>query len=278
MRPRSAGLVQLKPLDCCNGRCQCPVGECSCHHECCGCCVTCACEEDKDKDMHQQPKACCSSEAGSSTCETKAPDLHRSNSASRHRVRGPSTTSMHRSASKSASKSLTIHTPPHHPRPILPKPATGLPLKAKPTSSQQLSNLPIPLLGLPSLPTKPAIPPPPTLVIEPAETAVPDIDWSELSNDADLIAYLNSLAGPSDESVSDGYQVTPDDAIDLPNLNNNDQPFFPTSPEPFYDLLPEAGPSTYEQPSIILPVSNEFPAFRRFQSPHQFRSSLTAPT
>ncbi|WWC71436.1 uncharacterized protein I206_105392 [Kwoniella pini CBS 10737] len=49
---RTMGIVQLKPLECCNGRCQCPPGQCVCEKECCGCCVRCACsEEDEDARM-----------------------------------------------------------------------------------------------------------------------------------------------------------------------------------------------------------------------------------
>ncbi|KAI9637586.1 uncharacterized protein MKK02DRAFT_9645, partial [Dioszegia hungarica] len=42
----NSGYVQLKPLECCNGRCQCRPGECVCEKDCCGCCVRCACGED----------------------------------------------------------------------------------------------------------------------------------------------------------------------------------------------------------------------------------------
>lgn len=48
---RSLGVVQLKPLECCNGRCQCPAGQCTCEKECCGCCVRCACGDDGDDKM-----------------------------------------------------------------------------------------------------------------------------------------------------------------------------------------------------------------------------------
>ncbi|WWC90482.1 uncharacterized protein L201_005418 [Kwoniella dendrophila CBS 6074] len=80
---RQMGIVQLKPLECCNGRCQCAPGECICEKECCGCCSRCACAEDDEDarmcngDGHnnnqdqdpisltvQQPKSsCCSSKA-----------------------------------------------------------------------------------------------------------------------------------------------------------------------------------------------------------------------
>ena len=43
---RTSGLVHLRPLGCCNGRCQCKVGQCVCPKECCGCCIRCACDED----------------------------------------------------------------------------------------------------------------------------------------------------------------------------------------------------------------------------------------
>ncbi|BEJ14049.1 hypothetical protein CspHIS471_0312230 [Cutaneotrichosporon sp. HIS471] len=43
---RAFGVVQLKPLECCNGRCQCSPGECKCDSECCGCCTECKCADD----------------------------------------------------------------------------------------------------------------------------------------------------------------------------------------------------------------------------------------
>ncbi|WVW85477.1 hypothetical protein I302_107515 [Kwoniella bestiolae CBS 10118] len=66
---RTMGIVQLRPLECCNGRCQCPPGECTCEKECCGCCVRCSCSEDDedarmgDDDPHpsEQPKSSCCS-------------------------------------------------------------------------------------------------------------------------------------------------------------------------------------------------------------------------
>lgn len=65
---RSLGLVTLKPLECCNGRCQCPPDKCVCEKECCGCCIRCACDEDGDSTMRGVPptaeapsaKSCCS--------------------------------------------------------------------------------------------------------------------------------------------------------------------------------------------------------------------------
>ncbi|WVR09480.1 hypothetical protein IAU60_006548 [Kwoniella sp. DSM 27419] len=70
---RTMGIVQLKPLECCNGRCQCPAGQCTCEKECCGCCVRCACAEDDedarmkdDKVPENQPTAtvsCCSTKS-----------------------------------------------------------------------------------------------------------------------------------------------------------------------------------------------------------------------
>ncbi|WVQ95087.1 hypothetical protein IAU59_002181 [Kwoniella sp. CBS 9459] len=67
---RTMGIIQLKPLECCNGRCQCAPGQCTCEKECCGCCIRCACaEEDEDAKMggdEQQPEqtaqtsSCCS--------------------------------------------------------------------------------------------------------------------------------------------------------------------------------------------------------------------------
>lgn len=44
------GVVQLKPLECCNGRCQCAPGKCTCEKECCGCCIRCACSEEQDAE------------------------------------------------------------------------------------------------------------------------------------------------------------------------------------------------------------------------------------
>lgn len=43
---RAFGVVQLKPLECCNGRCQCSPGECKCDSDCCGCCAGCNCDHD----------------------------------------------------------------------------------------------------------------------------------------------------------------------------------------------------------------------------------------
>ncbi|BEI83216.1 hypothetical protein CcaverHIS002_0310840 [Cutaneotrichosporon cavernicola] len=43
---RAFGVVQLKPLECCNGRCQCSLGECKCDSDCCGCCTECKCADD----------------------------------------------------------------------------------------------------------------------------------------------------------------------------------------------------------------------------------------
>lgn len=64
---RTIGVVQLKPLECCNGRCQCMPGQCTCEKECCGCCVRCACDEDGDTRMEhgggapnvQKLSSCC---------------------------------------------------------------------------------------------------------------------------------------------------------------------------------------------------------------------------
>ncbi|WVQ79676.1 hypothetical protein IAT38_001776 [Cryptococcus sp. DSM 104549] len=69
---RAMGFVQLKPLECCGGKCQCPPGQCSCQKECCGCCGKCECEEeppiegDEDTRMDEGCKnpgkvgSCCS--------------------------------------------------------------------------------------------------------------------------------------------------------------------------------------------------------------------------
>ncbi|TXT14135.1 uncharacterized protein COLE_00328 [Cutaneotrichosporon oleaginosum] len=49
---RAFGVVQLKPLECCNGRCQCSPGECKCENDCCGCCTECKCgDHDGDAVM-----------------------------------------------------------------------------------------------------------------------------------------------------------------------------------------------------------------------------------
>lgn len=45
------GIVQLRPLECCNGRCQCKPGECKCESDCCGCCESCNCGDDGDTVM-----------------------------------------------------------------------------------------------------------------------------------------------------------------------------------------------------------------------------------
>ncbi|KAL7422411.1 copper-binding transcription factor [Cryptotrichosporon argae] len=62
---RHAGLVNVLPLECCNGRCQCPPSACSCKGDCCGCCIECACDHDGDALMADgaagnAPKSCCS--------------------------------------------------------------------------------------------------------------------------------------------------------------------------------------------------------------------------
>ncbi|KAL1413030.1 copper-binding transcription factor [Vanrija albida] len=201
---RAFGLVQLLPLECCNGRCQCPPGACSCESSCCGCCVRCACDEDGDTHMHdaaEPPTApaagggCC---GGGSTATASATTASSANGllqpspqsssplvltpASAHRQASPQpstsaipkststppngvaigapaggpvrrTTSVHRAkeasngttgrrtsvssvggasvqrssslGSKSSAKALALHTNPHHPRPILPKPSAG---------------------------------------------------------------------------------------------------------------------------------------------------------
>lgn len=62
------GVVQLKRLECCNGRCQCAPGQCSCEKDCCGCCIRCACSEDAEGDanMNGPPE----NANGSSCCST----------------------------------------------------------------------------------------------------------------------------------------------------------------------------------------------------------------
>lgn len=74
---RAFGVVQLKPLECCNGRCQCKPGDCKCDKDCCGCCAGCACGEDGDvvmaenrpADEEQPPaeKGCCGSKSAAAT-------------------------------------------------------------------------------------------------------------------------------------------------------------------------------------------------------------------
>ncbi|OCF44006.1 hypothetical protein I317_02112 [Kwoniella heveanensis CBS 569] len=84
---RTMGLVQLKPLECCNGRCQCAPGQCTCEKECCGCCIRCACAEDDedakmggDKQSQElptpQPSSCCSGKTVTTTT-VPAPSLSR---------------------------------------------------------------------------------------------------------------------------------------------------------------------------------------------------------
>ncbi|WRT68538.1 uncharacterized protein IL334_005515 [Kwoniella shivajii] len=73
---RTLGMVQLKPLECCNGRCQCAAGQCTCEKDCCGCCVRCACsEEDEDarmnEDEHPPPNEIVQPAAKSSCCSGK---------------------------------------------------------------------------------------------------------------------------------------------------------------------------------------------------------------
>lgn len=77
---RQHGVVQLKPLLCCNGRCQCKEGECVCSKECCGCCVRCACDEDTDTIMRDDGAAptgkaggCCSTSKEPATSVSVTP-------------------------------------------------------------------------------------------------------------------------------------------------------------------------------------------------------------
>lgn len=53
---RTMGIVPLKPLECCGGKCGCPPGECSCMKQCCGCCGDCTCEKDEDTRMEEEEK------------------------------------------------------------------------------------------------------------------------------------------------------------------------------------------------------------------------------
>ncbi|ODN85445.1 hypothetical protein L198_07526 [Cryptococcus wingfieldii CBS 7118] len=48
---RKLGLVPLRPLECCGGKCQCPPGQCTCQKQCCGCCGECSCDKDEDTHM-----------------------------------------------------------------------------------------------------------------------------------------------------------------------------------------------------------------------------------
>jgi len=70
------GIVQLKPLECCNGRCQCQPGTCSCEKDCCGCCIRCACAEDPEGDSNMNANrresagGCCSTGPTTTTIPT----------------------------------------------------------------------------------------------------------------------------------------------------------------------------------------------------------------
>lgn len=66
----NSGFVQLKPLECCNGRCQCRPGECVCEKDCCGCCVRCACGEDAPTPTAD---TFAGNEAGGSCCSASQP-------------------------------------------------------------------------------------------------------------------------------------------------------------------------------------------------------------
>lgn len=65
------GIVQLRPLECCNGRCQCKPGECKCESDCCGCCERCNCGDDGDTVMGDstapQAGGCCGSGGANET-------------------------------------------------------------------------------------------------------------------------------------------------------------------------------------------------------------------
>jgi len=70
------GIVRLKPLECCNGRCQCQPGTCSCEKDCCGCCIRCACAEDGEGDSNMNANrresagGCCSTGPTTTTIPT----------------------------------------------------------------------------------------------------------------------------------------------------------------------------------------------------------------
>ncbi|WWD19168.1 hypothetical protein CI109_103626 [Kwoniella shandongensis] len=118
---QSLGIVQLKPLECCNGRCQCAPGECTCEKECCGCCVRCACEHD-DEDAKMEDNEENPTEATVSSCcsgkETVAADP------------SPST----------AQPALTLSIPSHQPPTLYSSDVT--PASSSTSSSRQPSPLP----------------------------------------------------------------------------------------------------------------------------------------
>lgn len=311
---QSMGFVQLKPLECCNGRCQCPPGDCKCEQDCCGCCVRCTCDADGDTHMDegtiaQAKSACCSGETAASVGTSSQPESSTS-SPSKHaapRAASPSVLSPHdissalplttapltngsqsccstaqpstsgtatppnapslrrasstsqgpksaqsgssgrratvtsngggvsRSASsgKSASKALALHTTPHHPRPILPKPSANGPalltaprgsgattsrnpspnnrtpstssvpsrtnspiLHTAPQSGAAAAPLPPPALTIPSLP------PPPANDVTFVRNEDAPLDTTEF--DTDLLAFIQQLSeGDADFSVID---------------------------------------------------------------------------
>ncbi|WVQ71960.1 hypothetical protein IAR50_001502 [Cryptococcus sp. DSM 104548] len=69
---KKLGLVPLRPLECCGGKCQCPPGQCTCQKQCCGCCGECSCDKDEDTQMsggqeaelQREQGACCGSGKG----------------------------------------------------------------------------------------------------------------------------------------------------------------------------------------------------------------------
>ncbi|ORY35493.1 hypothetical protein BCR39DRAFT_510076 [Naematelia encephala] len=82
---RSHGVVSLKPLECCNGRCQCPPGQCTCEEQCCGCCVRCACDEDGEQRMDGNQ-----GEPVSSCCGGTQPTIPQNHANSPHHLTPPS--------------------------------------------------------------------------------------------------------------------------------------------------------------------------------------------
>jgi len=310
---RTMGLVQLKPLECCNGRCQCAAGQCACEKECCGCCIRCACDEDGDARMSDDPAAgasCCvggpsevdarrpslvmstigmngpvippehvnlapysssqsSPHASGTTTPSTAPALRRSSSTSRshlhpnggHNAGGRRATTVtfatSRAAStgKAASKTLALHTAPHHPhpRPILPKPpsqgttmANGSNLNvhsyndakhsefldhpsrtASPGSAAMglnsnplLQNLPnISNFNVPQEFADPQIGVPfDTFAVTGLD---PTMDWSAQASGDDLMAYLNQLTADQQSlQLSTALSNGSDDEDAAPSVSN----------------------------------------------------------
>lgn len=87
------GIVQLRPLECCNGRCQCKPGECKCESDCCGCCESCNCGDDGDTvmgDSSAPAGGCCGSGANETVTSSVANSPSNASASSSFSHRQPS--------------------------------------------------------------------------------------------------------------------------------------------------------------------------------------------